>query len=282
MTSRKDAREAGVVLIGCGKMGAALGAGLVESGAVGSDRLRCCDRESERARQLAEETGAEAVEPAEAFEAFSGLERRLFVVAVKPKDVQGVLEEGRSRFGPSDTVISIAAGVPTDSIAEWAGEEPDIVRAMPNTPALVGRGITGIYAPASGDSGTVRRIFEGVGRVVELRSESDFDALTGVSGSGPAYIFTAIEALADGAVRAGLDRETSVELAMETIFGAAALARSREVHTAELKDEVASPGGTTIAGLSELERRGFRSALIEAVRTAAEKSREMSDDVDDN
>lgn len=267
----------GIVLIGCGKMGSALGSGLVDSGVLAPENLRCCDRDADKARALADETGAEAVEPQAAFDAFPDAERRLFVVAVKPKDVEGVLEQGRPSFEETDTVVSIAAGVPTDCLAEWAGETPELVRAMPNTPALIERGITGIFTPGEADMELVRTLFEGVGRVVELETESDFDALTGVSGSGPAYVFTAIEALADGAVSKGLDRETSIELAIETLFGAAALARSRSAHTAELKDEVTSPGGTTITGLAELERRGFRSALIEAVRSAAAKSEEMTE-----
>jgi len=213
----------------------------------------------------------------DAFDAFAEADRRLFVVAVKPKDVQGLLERGTPSFETSDTVLSIAAGVPTDRLTAWTGGTPQLVRAMPNTPALVGRGITGVYAPGDADMELIRKLFRGVGRVVELEDESHFDALTAVSGSGPAYVFTAIEALADGAVRMGLDREAAIELATETLFGAAELARSRDAHTATLKDEVTSPGGTTAAGLAELEKNGFRSALIEAVREAAEKSEEMTE-----
>lgn len=269
--------DCGIVLVGCGKMGSAMGSGLVESGAVAPEMLRCCDRDPERADRLAEETGAATVRTEDLFDAFDGVDRRLFVAAVKPKDVQSLLERGSPSFEPTDTVLSIAAGVPTDRLAAWAGETPELVRAMPNTPALVGRGITGVYAPGEADMDLVRALLEGVGRVVELDDESHFDALTAVSGSGPAYVFTAIEALADGAVRMGLDRESAIELATETLFGSAALARSREAHTAQLKDEVTSPGGTTAAGLAELEERGFRSALIEAVRAAAEKSEEMTE-----
>lgn len=277
MASDETLSGVGIVLIGCGKMGSALGSGLVDSGVIDPEHLRLSDRAGDKAQRLADDTGAALVEPEDAFECFSAVERRLFVVAVKPKDVRGVLERARSSLQNTDTVVSIAAGVPTKCLADWAGEAPELVRAMPNTPALVGQGITGVYTPGEADMGVVRRLFRGVGRVVELQAESDFDALTGISGSGPAYVFTAIEALADGAVSMGLDRQVAIDLAVETLLGAAALARSRSAHTAELKDEVTSPGGTTITGLSELERRGFRSALIEAVRSAADKSEEMTE-----
>ena len=265
-----------LILVGCGKMGSALAGGLVKSGAIESEALHVCDRYEEKATELAESTGARAVDIDEVFETAAG-EERIFIVAVKPGDVQEVLASGRDAFTEDDTVVSLAAGVPIELLHEWAGPKPAVVRAMPNTPALVGRGITGVLGTRGADMEAVRALFEGVGSTVELKNESDFDALTAVSGSGPAYVFIAIEALADGAVSMGMSREPAIELAVETVAGSGLLAADSELHTAELKDAVASPGGTTITGLCELENRGFRGSLIEAVRAAARKSRELSD-----
>jgi pyrroline-5-carboxylate reductase len=149
-----------------------------------------------------------------------------------------------------------------------------LIRAMPNTPALVGEGITGVLA--SGESRALAdSLFGAVGEVVHLTDEAQFDAVTAVSGSGPAFVFVAIEALADGGVAMGLPREMATQLAIQTVLGAATLARTEKVHVAELKDRVASPGGTTIAGLAALENAGFRAALIEAVRAATLRGREL-------
>lgn len=271
-----------VILIGCGKMGSALGKGLIDAAVVDAGSLYCCDRDFDRAETLAESTGATAVESADVFDQFANLARRIFVVAVKPSDVQPLLERGRSSFSGTDTIVSIAAGVPTVLLEDWAGTEPALVRAMPNTPALIRKGITGVLGKNGADMEVVTSLFGGVGSVVELDDEDDFDALTAISGSGPAYVFVAIEALADGGVAMGLDRDVALELAVETIAGSGALASVRGAHPGKLKDEVASPGGTTITGLTELERKGFRSALIEAVRAAAEKSEEMRDSLLDD
>ena len=270
--------ESDIVLIGCGKMGSALAGGLVKSGAVEPAALHVCDRYEEKATELAESTGATAVDIDDVYQTATRHER-IFIVAVKPDDVQSALEAGRDAFTDDDTVVSLAAGVPLELLHAWVGPKPAVVRAMPNTPALVGRGVTGVLGTRGADMEAVRALFEGVGSTVELKNESDFDALTAVSGSGPAYVFIAIEALADGAVSMGMSREAAVELAVETIAGSGLLAADSELHTAELKDAVASPGGTTITGLCELENRGFRGNLIEAVRAAARKSRRLTEDL---
>lgn len=276
MSEAEPTIESDVVLLGCGKMGTALANGWIEGNVVEGDRLYVCDRHPDRAAQLAEKTGGTKLAEDEAFARRGDFGARIFVIAVKPGDVRPLLERGSDDLTEEDTVVSIAAGVPTQLIDKWAGGSPAVVRAMPNTPALLGRGISGIYDAGGADLAVVRSLFEGVGRVVEIEKESHFDAVTAVSGSGPAYVFTFVEALADGAVRKGLDRDTAVELAVETLFGSAALARERPEHTAELKDAVASPGGTTINGLAKLEEKGFRSALIEAVKSAADRSEEMT------
>lgn len=270
-----------VVLIGCGKMGTALARRWVQSSLLDPRRLVCLDAVDERSRGLADELNArEAIPDVELDENDQPVRRmRLYVVAVKPDDVRATLEGRRDgEFTDDDTVISIAAGVTIDGLRRFAGPFPGIVRAMPNTPALVGAGITGVMGDGTVDMAAVTALFEAVGDVIRIQKEADFDAVTAISGSGPAYIFTAIEALADGGVFMGLDRQTSVDLATAVVEGAAKLVQERSyVHTADLKDEVASPGGTTISALVALEEHGFRHALIRAVEAAAKRSSEISD-----
>ena len=198
------------------------------------------------------------------------------VLAVKPQTLPAVLSE----LGPilaHALVISIVAGATIGMIAEQIAWESRIVRTMPNTPALIREGMTAL-APGAGvsneDVGLVRTMFEAVGLVV-LVEERLMDAVTGLSGSGPAYRFQAIEALADGGVMMGLSRQTADLLAAQTVLGAARLVLESGVHPAQLKDRVASPGGTTIAGLHQLELGGFRAALMAAVEAATIRSKEL-------
>ncbi|NEQ27953.1 MAG: pyrroline-5-carboxylate reductase, partial [Microcoleus sp. SIO2G3] len=187
------------------------------------------------------------------------------------------LSAGNGKVGQREeslpVVVSILAGVSLNQLEAAFGDQP-VIRAMPNTPATVGAGITAI---ASGKTVTPHHveqattIFQAVGEVVEV-PESLMDAVTGLSGSGPAYVAIMIEALADGGVAAGLPRAIASKLALSTVLGTAQLIQQSELHPAELKDRVTSPGGTTIAGVSQLERAGFRSALIEAVLAAKARS----------
>ena len=198
------------------------------------------------------------------------------VLAVKPQTLPAVLGE----LGPTlahALVISIVAGVTIRTITEQMDRGKRVVRAMPNTPALVREGVTALAAGAGvseKDVHLVRTIFETVGLVVVVE-ERLMDAVTGLSGSGPAYVFQAIEALADGGVMRGLPRQTAELLAAQTVFGSARLVLESGVHPAQLKDRVASPGGTTIAGLHQLEQRGFRAALMAAVEAATIRSKEL-------
>lgn len=198
------------------------------------------------------------------------------ILAVKPQALPDVLKE----IGPELSrvlVISIAAGVTIRAIGEQASGVRRIVRAMPNTPALVREGMTAL-AFGSGlseeDRETARAVFEAVGRVIPVE-ERLMDAVTGLSGSGPAYVFQAIEALADGGVKMGLPRQTAELLAAQTVLGAAKMVLESGEHPAKLKDRVASPGGTTIAGLHELEQGGFRATLMGAVEAATKRSQEL-------
>jgi pyrroline-5-carboxylate reductase len=205
---------------------------------------------------------------------YTGTSARLIIMAVKPYASCKVLESMELRT--SDIVVSVAAGVTLGQLREVAPNVEAVVRAMPNTPALVGAGVTGLLGEDRSSEQIVGALFEAVGEVVYLRDESQFDGLTAVSGSGPAYMFLILEALADAGVEAGLDREMAQRLARATMAGAAALAGEPGVHPAQLKDRVASPNGTTIAGLAALEEHGLRRAVWAAVRAATARSRQLS------
>ena len=198
-------------------------------------------------------------------------------LAIKPQVFEQVAASlsGYDR-SPSTLVISILAGTPLSALESAFPGQP-VVRAMPNTPAAVGAGITAIAAGQHTQShhlDLARRILETVGEVVEV-PESMMDAVTGLSGSGPGYVALMVEALADGGVAAGLPRAIALKLALQTVRGTAQLLQTEGIHPGELKDRVTSPGGTTIAGIAALEKAGFRSAVIEAVRAAWMRSKEL-------
>jgi pyrroline-5-carboxylate reductase len=199
-------------------------------------------------------------------------------LAVKPQVFSAIAQELADVIekGNSPLVISILAGVSLNQI-EAAFPRLPVIRAMPNTPATVGAGVTaitcGAYTKANHQE-TARQLFSAVGEVVEV-SESLMDAVTGLSGSGPAYVALMVEALADGGVAAGLPRVIANQLALQTVLGTAQLLHETKMHPAELKDRVTSPGGTTIAGIAKLEQAAFRSALIEAVKAATTRSHEL-------
>lgn len=200
------------------------------------------------------------------------------LLAIKPQVFDAVAAEVAQETLMADRhlLISILAGVPIDRL-QAAFPERLVIRAMPNTPATVGAGMTAI-APGKGVEAehlaVAKSIFAAVGKVVEV-SESLIDAVTGLSGSGPAYVAIAIEALADGGVAAGLPRAIASELALQTVLGTARLIEETDLHPAQLKDRVTSPGGTTIAGVGALEKGNFRASLIEAVLAAYRRSREL-------
>jgi pyrroline-5-carboxylate reductase len=199
----------------------------------------------------------------------------VLLLAVKPQIFDKVVAD-LIQPHPTQIVISILAGVSIDRL-ERAFPDRAIIRAMPNTPATVGMAMTAISAGNRVDSQQLElatKIFQAIGEVVTV-PESLMDAVTGLSGSGPAYVAIAIEALADGGVAAGLPRPIADRLALQTVLGTAQLLNESHLHPAQLKDRVTSPGGTTITGITKLEQAGFRSALIEAVIAAANRSREL-------
>jgi pyrroline-5-carboxylate reductase len=198
------------------------------------------------------------------------------IIAVKPADVKALCE-ALSEVKGMRLFLSIAAGVSIAQLETWLGPRQRVIRSMPNTPALVGVGAAafarGSKATAK-DAAMAQKILGAVGTADEV-SEKLLDAVTGLSGSGPAYIYTVIEALADGGVLMGLPRATALRLAAQTVAGAAEMVLITGKHPAALRDEVTSPGGTTIAALEQLESHGLRNAMIQAVRAAAEKSKAL-------
>lgn len=199
------------------------------------------------------------------------------VLAVKPQVIREVARDIHAAVSTRHPlIISIAAGIPLDELTQWLGTER-VVRVMPNTPCLVGEGASGFACGSGveqGDRERVERLLSAVGICFAL-PEKLLDAVTGLSGSGPAYVFVMIEALADGGVQMGLPRHVAQALAIQTVLGAAKLAQQEQAHPAELKDRVASPAGTTIAGLAALEQHGLRSGLMEAVAAATQRSIEL-------
>ncbi|MEL6931210.1 MAG: pyrroline-5-carboxylate reductase [Cyanobacteria bacterium J06600_6] len=198
----------------------------------------------------------------------------ILLLAVKPQILATVVSNLIPN--PQGTVISILAGVTIAKLEQAFPQQP-VIRVMPNTPATVGAGMTAIAAGTQAQAEQIEQaksIFAAVGEVVEV-SESSMDAVTGLSGSGPAFVALAIEALADGGVASGLPRAIALQLATQTVLGTATLVKETQLHPGVLKDQVTSPGGTTIAGVAKLESAGFRSALIEAVKTATARSKEL-------
>lgn len=254
-------------------MAGALARGFLRAQLVSSAQLIASDPFEAAREHFAEETGARTT----ASNLEVARQSRLLVVAVKPDQVAPVLSGIREAVTPGHLMISIAAGVSLGKIEGVLGGTPRVVRVMPNTPALVGASATG-YALGTHarkeDGEEVQRLFNAVGIAFAVK-ESLLDAVTGLSGSGPAYAFLIIEALSDGGVAAGLGRETATRLAAQTLLGAAKMVLETGQHPGALKDMVTSPGGTTIEGLHELEKCGVRAALINAVRAASEKSRRL-------
>jgi pyrroline-5-carboxylate reductase len=199
---------------------------------------------------------------------------------VKPQILPRVLDEIAGDVTADKLIVSVAAGVPIEAIEAHLHQRSRIVRAMPNTPALVQAGAAAIVAGAhatAADLVAVKAIFDSVGTTVVLDDEGLMDAITGLSGSGPAYIFVIIDALADAGVRVGLSRDVSLALAAQTVLGSAKMLIETGEHPGALKDKVTSPGGTAIAGLHTLEQGGLRTTLINAVEAATKRSRELGE-----
>jgi pyrroline-5-carboxylate reductase len=266
-----DART--IAIIGTGRMGTALASGLIATGAAAAS-IRAFDHDPARLRAV---EGLGLTPCADAAAAAAGA--ALIVIAVKPADVPAALAQVAPSLSATQTVLSIAAGVTTRALRAALGRDcpAGVVRAMPNTPCVVGEGMAVIAAdsPASAKGiAAAREVLAAVGRVIEL-PEALLDAATGLSGSGPAYAFVFMQALADGGVAAGLPRAVAIELAAQTVLGAARMVLAGGGHPEQLKDAVMSPAGTTAAGVAALEARGLRAAAMEAVVAAWRRAREL-------
>jgi pyrroline-5-carboxylate reductase len=259
--------------LGAGKMAAALAKGFVQAKLVNADQIIASDPIDAARSAFAKESGAEAT--ASNLEAVKSAQ--VLVLAVKPDQVAGLLKEIRDLVTTNHLICSIAAGVTLAKLESGLGDGIRAIRVMPNTPALVGASATayalGKNATAE-DGRLAQKMFSAVGLAFQLK-ESLLDAVTGLSGSGPAYVYLIIEALSDGGVAAGLPRDVATKLAAQTVFGSAKMALETGEHPGVLKDMVTSPGGTTIEGIHELEKAGVRGALMSAVRAAAEKSKKL-------
>jgi pyrroline-5-carboxylate reductase len=259
--------------VGCGNMGEALVKGLVEASVVPGDLIIVSDTRNERLAELDRRYGVRCAKS----NVELVREADVIVLAVKPQIMAPVLSEIASSLSRRHLVISIAAGVSTATLRAGAGKDLRLIRVMPNTPALVLEGATAIAKGKdleAGDLETAEEIFGAVGKVVVLDEEL-MDAVTGLSGSGPAYVAVVIESLADGGVKMGLDRVTAMTLATQTVLGAAKLLLETNLHPGALKDMVSSPGGTSIAGIAALEEGGIRTTFIKAVERATLRSREL-------
>lgn len=272
-TPPPPALAATLAVIGCGKMGGALVRGWVNANVLDPSRIRLYDAARPAADAVAEKTGGTVFPTATS--AVHGAD--LLLLAVKPHLITPVLADVRIALPTSCLVLSVAAGIRLADLQAAAPPASPVIRVMPNTPSLVGAGASafcrGLHATEE-HAKSAALLFGAVGQAVEV-DEKQMDAVTGLSGSGPAYFYLIIEALTDGAVRVGLPRDIARTLAAQTALGAARMVLETGEHPAVLKDAVTTPGGTTIAGLAVLEQAGVRSALIEAVRAACERAREM-------
>ena len=260
--------------IGSGKMASALIRGMIRAGTAQPSTITVSDPIEAARTNLAVETGATAAVDNRVVAAASDV----LVLAIKPQSMAGVLEELRLATTNEHLIISIAAGVSIATLAAGLGADPRrIVRVMPNTPALLGEGASGYCLGPNArpdDDVIVRSCLDAVGLSFRV-AEPLLDAVTGLSGSGPAFVYVMIEALSDGGVRMGLPRDVATALAAQTMLGAAKMVLETGLHPGQLKDQVTSPGGTTIAGLHALERAGVRAGLIDAVEAATRRSAEL-------
>ncbi len=259
--------------IGAGRMATALARGLLAAQFTSADRMIASDVLAAARKDFADETGSRSVESnGEVVE-----NSETVFLAIKPQQMSDVLAELQGKVTAEHLVVSIAAGVRVATITDALGQHCRVVRVMPNTPCLVNASASGFSiggAATEADGELVERMLSTVGIAIEV-PEKLLDAVTGLSGSGPAYVYQIIDALSDGGVRVGLPRDVATKLAAQTVFGAAKMVLDTGLHPGELKDAVASPGGTTIAGLHTLEEGGLRGILMNAVEAATARSREL-------
>jgi pyrroline-5-carboxylate reductase len=263
-----------LAILGAGKIGESLIAGLLSAGWRRPEEVVATGRRPERIEELQERYGiAATVSNAEAVAGAA-----LVVIAVKPQDFDVLLGEIGGLLSPEQTVLSIAAAIPTAAIEQRLASGVPVVRAMPNAPATVHEGIAGVCAGAHASDehlGLAEDVLSHLGGVVRV-PERYMDAVTAVSGSGPAYFALLAEAMIEAGILLGLSREVTTRLVVQTMLGTAKLLRDEQMHPVELREAVTSPGGTTIRAIRELERAGVRAAFLNAIQAALERSRELA------
>jgi pyrroline-5-carboxylate reductase len=266
--------ERRIAILGAGRIGQALVSGLISSGWRTADELTVTSRRPERVAELHELFGVRAT--TSNAEAVAGA--ALVVIAVKPQDIDALLGEVGGLLAPDQTVLTIAAAIPTSAIERRLEPGVPVVRAMPNTPSTVHEGIAGLAAGAHASEENLtlaEDVLSHLGAVVRV-PESAMDAVTAVSGSGPAYFALLAEAMIEAGILLGLAREISTQLVVQTMLGTAKQLRDEKMHPVELREMVTSPGGTTIAAIHELEQAGVRAAFLNAIQAAMRRARELA------
>jgi pyrroline-5-carboxylate reductase len=267
-------QERRIAILGTGKIGEALVSGLLSSKWREPSELAASCRREERVQELIERYCVQATRSNA--EAVAG--SALIVIAVKPQDIEALLGEVGGLLAPEQTVLSVAAAIPTAAIERRISPSVPVVRAMPNTPAVVHEGIAGICAGAHANDehlSLAEDVLSHLGAVVRV-AEPYMDAVTAVSGSGPAYFALLAEAMIEAGILLGLSREISTQLVVQTMLGTAKQLRDERMHPVELRAMVTSPGGTTISAIRELERAGVRAAFLNAIQAAMDRSRELA------
>jgi pyrroline-5-carboxylate reductase len=268
------ADERRIAILGGGKIGESLLAGLLSSGWRDASEIVVTGRRDERIAELRERYGVQATLSNPEAVARSAI----VVIAVKPQDFDTLLGEIGGLLTPEQTVLSVAAAIPTAMIEARVADGVPVVRAMPNAPATVHEGVAGVCAGAHADDAhlaVAEEVLAHVGSVVRVPGRY-MDAVTAVSGSGPAYFALLAEAMIEAGILLGLSREVSTQLVVQTMLGTAKLLRDEKIHPVELREMVTSPGGTTIRAIRELERAGVRAAFLNAIQAAMERSRELA------
>ncbi len=263
-----------ISIIGTGNMGEALVSGLISSGSSDPENIICTDVRDDQLKSVAEKYGVTTMK--NNIEAVDATD--IVIYAVKPQIIASVLKETSPSLDMSKLIISIAAGVPLAAIESCLQKDLRLIRVMPNIAAFVKESASVVAAgknASEDDIETAMAIFNSMGKTIFLKENILMDAITGLSGSGPAYIFMIVDAMADAGVKVGLSRQDALYLSTQTVLGAAKLLMETQEHSGRLKDMVTSPGGTAIAGIHTLEKGGLRTTLINAVEVATERSKEL-------
>ena len=261
-----------IAILGAGKMGEALASGLLRAGVVSPDEIVAAARRPDRAQQLRDSYGIDVLSASRA-----AAKAQTLVIAVKPQDMDALLAEISPVVTPDQLVISVAAGITTAFIGRRLGGEVPVVRVMSNTPVLVDEAMSVISPGPHATEEHLRRaeeLLRPVGKVLRI-PESQQDAATALSGSGPAYVYFLVEAMVDAGILLGMPRQTALEMVKQAVYGAATMLRDSGEHPVLLREAVTSPGGTTINAIRELERHGVRAAVLAAIEAARDRGREL-------